>query len=174
MTPTRRTAPECRRTSDCSGAPGTTWKLRSLNHLVRAQQQRLRHSHLAGLIRKIAAAPGKCHGRGKVPLRRSCLGCRQEAAWTYQHLCRQAAKNRIALKAAGEFHGFASLLKDVVDRARGRIKKALSRLLEPGRGSRPRTGGTSAEERVLMVANRPRLCKNLEKSGASWQSALPI
>lgn len=66
---------------------------------------------------------------------------RQETAWSYQHICRQAAKNRIALKAAGDIDGFASLLEDVVDRARGRIKKALSKLLEPGRGSRPRTGG---------------------------------
>ena len=66
---------------------------------------------------------------------------RQEAAWTYQHICRQAAKNCIALKAAGDIDGFASLLEDVVDRARGRIKKDLIKLLEPGRGSRPRTGG---------------------------------
>ena len=27
---------------------------------------------------------------------------RQEAAWTYEHICRQAAKNCIALKAAGD------------------------------------------------------------------------
>ena len=38
---------------------------------------------------------------------------RQEAAWTYQHICRQTAKNCIALKAAGDIDGFASLPEDV-------------------------------------------------------------
>jgi serine/threonine protein kinase len=56
---------------------------------------------------------------------------RQEPEWDYRRLCEQAARNCLAPTTSHEREDFMSLLEDVVDRARGRVKKAVRKEWEP-------------------------------------------
>lgn len=56
---------------------------------------------------------------------------RTEPQWTYDLLCRQAARRCLAPEAAADIEGFSTLLSDVVDGARGRIRKAVTKRLDP-------------------------------------------
>ena len=54
---------------------------------------------------------------------------RQADEWTYQHTCAQASRNCIAASASEDRAGFESLVSDVLDRARGRVKKGLEKAI---------------------------------------------
>lgn len=72
---------------------------------------------------------------------------RQEIEWDYRRLCEQAARNCLA---PTDFHGresFMFLLRDVVDRARGRVKESVGKTWEPYKFIRVGDGW----ERVLQT-----------------------
>ncbi len=48
---------------------------------------------------------------------------RQAEQWTYEHTRRQCAKNCLSRDVKDDEEGFAHLLEDVIDRARGRVRK---------------------------------------------------
>ena len=48
---------------------------------------------------------------------------RQQSEWRYEITCQQVARNCIAASHAGDVPAFLGLMEDVVDRARGRVKK---------------------------------------------------
>ena len=48
---------------------------------------------------------------------------RQQSEWRYEITCQQVARNCIAASHAGDVPAFLRLMEDVVDRARGRVKK---------------------------------------------------
>lgn len=56
---------------------------------------------------------------------------RTEEHWEYKLLCRQAARKCLTPAANADLKPFSELLEDVVDRARGRIKKAFHREIGP-------------------------------------------
>lgn len=56
---------------------------------------------------------------------------RQEPEWDYRQLCKQAARNCLVRSVSREQEDFMSLLHDVVDRARGRVKKSVRKEWEP-------------------------------------------
>jgi serine/threonine protein kinase len=56
---------------------------------------------------------------------------RQAEDWKYELLRRQATKNSLFPKAQGDALGFSSLIENVIDRARGRVKKAVEKALLP-------------------------------------------
>lgn len=72
---------------------------------------------------------------------------RQEPEWNYRRLCEQVARNCLALTTSNEREAFISLLKDVVDRARGRVKTAVRKEWEPYKFIRNESGW----ERVLRT-----------------------
>jgi serine/threonine protein kinase len=56
---------------------------------------------------------------------------RQEAKWNYRRLCEQVVRNCLEPALSHEREGFISVLQDVIDRARGRVKKAVRKEWEP-------------------------------------------
>jgi serine/threonine protein kinase len=56
---------------------------------------------------------------------------RQEPEWDYRRLCEQAARNCLTPTATHEREVFISLLRDVIDRARNRVKKSVRKEWEP-------------------------------------------
>ena len=49
---------------------------------------------------------------------------RKAETWNYRNLCERCAANSLSHEFASDIPGFISLMEDVIDRARGRVKKA--------------------------------------------------
>jgi hypothetical protein len=54
---------------------------------------------------------------------------RQQEDWTYELLRKQLVRNCLIQMAPQDVSGFSELIDDVIDRARGRIKKELDKAL---------------------------------------------
>ena len=58
---------------------------------------------------------------------------RKQTEWHYQMTCKQVAENCLAPSHKADLPGFLELLEDLVDRARGRVKKEFGKDLQEGR-----------------------------------------
>ena len=52
---------------------------------------------------------------------------RQQSQWRYSMTCQQIARNCISTSHAGDIPAFVALLEEVIDRARGRVKKEFNK-----------------------------------------------
>ena len=52
---------------------------------------------------------------------------RQAKDWTYEFTRKQCSRNCLAPRAKGDTEGFEALMEDVIDHARGRVKKEFNK-----------------------------------------------
>lgn len=52
---------------------------------------------------------------------------RQQPEWRYELTCKQVARNCVAASHSSDITAFSALMEDVIDRARGRVKKELNK-----------------------------------------------